>query len=904
MAGERRNQDKRPSPDALLQAGGAVGRGRLKVFLGAAPGVGKTFEMLQSARARKAEGVDVVIGVVETHGRKETQALVDGFEIIPRRETAYRGRTLNEMDLDGLLARKPALALVDELAHANAPGSRHPKRYLDVDELLAAGIDVYTTLNVQHIESLNDVVAQITRIRVRETVPDAVLDRADAIELIDLTPDDLIKRLQEGKVYTPKTATRALGHYFSEGNLTALRELALRRTAQRVDEQLLTHMQSRAISGPWPAGERVLVCVSEDPRAAGLVRYARRLADKLHAPWTALCVESPRSAHMSEEERDRIAEALRLAEKLGAEAITIPSAERRIADDVLAYAREHNLTHIVVGKSHRSRWFEIVNGSVVHDLVRRAGPISVHVIAGDEPGADASAGKAIKSAPPARRSGWFAYAVAMAGVAAAVIVGHAVQPVAGVENVDLIFLTAIVAVAVRFGLWPSLAAVAAASLSYNFFFLPPLHTLTIADPTNVAALIFFTIVAVLVSNLAGRVRSQAMMAQGRARATEALYGFSRKLAGTATLDDVLWATAFQIASMLKVRVILLLPENGAIAPRAGYPPEDSLDEADIAAAKWCYENNHPAGRGADTLPGAKRLFLPMRTGRGLVGVIGLDSDKEGPFLTPEQRRLLDALCDQSALAIERVNLVQDVDRAARAAEADRLRQALLTSISHDLKTPLASIIGSADTLKNLSSFLNGETKSELLDTIQDEAERLNRFIANLLDMTKLESGALEPNASMVDIGEVIGSALKRAAKVLADHRIDLSVAADAPMVRLDAVLFEQVLFNLLDNAAKYSPKGSTVDIRCWAEQKSVIVQVLDEGEGVPPDDLERIFDKFYRVRHVDRVRAGTGLGLPICRGFIEAMGGRIVAANRSDRSGAVFTVSLASAPAIRRDVAA
>lgn len=894
MASERRNQDKRPSPEALLQTGGKDGRGRLKVFLGAAPGVGKTYEMLQAAHARKREGADVVIGVVETHQRPETLALVEGLDVIPRRLVSYREQSLEEMDLDVLLKRRPQLALVDELAHSNAPGGRHPKRYQDVEELLDAGIDVYTTLNVQHIESLNDIVAQITRIRVRETVPDSVLDNADAIELIDLTSDDLIKRLKEGKIYVPKTATRALGHYFSEGNLTALRELALRRTAQRVDEQLLNHMQSRAISGPWAAGERVLVCVSEDPRSAGLVRYARRLADRLHAPWTALCVESSRSAQLSEEERDRIAETMRLAEKLGGEAVTIPASERRVADDVLNYARENNSTQIVIGKSHRSRWFEILHGSIVHDLVRRAGAISVHVVAGEGAEGEGPPKKATVASKEARP--WLPYAAAMACVAAAILVGHLIWPWAGVENVDLVFITAIVAVAVRFGLLPSLAAVAAASLSYNFFFLPPVYTFTIADPTNVAAFFFFTVVAVLVSNLAARVRAQALLAQGRVRAIEALYAFSRKLSGAAKIDDVLWATAFQIASTLKVRAILLLPENGAVTPRAGYPPEDTLDDADIAAAKWCFENNMPAGRGADTLPGAKRLFLPLRTGRGAVGVAGLDSDRQGPFLTPDQGRLLDALCDQAALAIERVNLVEQADSAQRAAEADRLRQALLTSISHDLKTPLAAILGAAGTMKDLSAFLNDETKAELLDTIQDEAERLNRFIANLLDMTKLESGALEPNRGLHDVGEVIGSALKRAERALSDHHVDLSIAKDAPMVSLDAVLFEQVLFNLLDNAAKYSPKGSTIRVSSRAEAGLILVQVEDEGEGIPPDDLERIFDKFYRVRQGDRVRAGTGLGLAICRGFIEAMGGRIIAANRSDRSGAVFTISLVAPP--------
>src|SRR5262245_14407658 len=513
MADQRRDSDQRPSPEALLEAARREERqsGRLKIFVGAAPGVGKTYEMLQQARARKQDGYDIVVGVVETHGRKETQALLEGLEVVPRRRLEYRGQSLEEMDLDAVIARHPQIVLVDELAHTNVPGSRHPKRYVDVEELLRHGIDVYTTVNIQHIESLNDVVAQITHVRVRETVPDSVFDRADAIELVDLTPDDLIERLKEGKVYVPKQAERALEHYFSPGNLTALRELALRRTAERVDEQLLTHMQAHAIPGPWAAGERILVCVSEDPRVAGLVRYAKRLADRLHAPFTALCVETRRSLQWSEVERDRVADTLRLAEALGGEAITVPGGDRGIADDVVGYALQNNVTQIIVGKSTRSRWFEIVHGSVVHDLVRRSGNISVHVIAGDEIAGEPIPKRTVRSADRWQLDP-VAYGVALVAVAAALAVGHAIYPWLGIENVDLVFLTAIVAVAVRFGLWPSLFASVAASLGYNFFFMEPTYTFTISDPNNVAAFVFFIVMAVLVSNVAARVRSQAMTA--------------------------------------------------------------------------------------------------------------------------------------------------------------------------------------------------------------------------------------------------------------------------------------------------------------------------------------------------------------------------------------------------------
>ena len=894
MADQRRETEHRPSPDALLEAARREDRhiGKLRIFVGAAPGVGKTYEMLQQAHALKKDGYDVVIGIVETHGRSETEALLEGLEVIPRKRIEYKGQFLQEMDLDAVIARRPQIVLVDELAHTNADGSRHPKRYLDVEELRSHGIDVYTTVNIQHIESLNDVVAQITHVRVRETVPDAVFDSADAVEIVDLTPDDLIQRLKEGKVYVPKQAERALEHFFSPANLTALRELALRRTAERVDEQLLSEMQAHAIQGPWPAGERFVVCISEDPRCAGLVRYAKRLGDRLHGPWVALYVEGRRSLQLTEEERDRIADTLRLAEALRGEAVTIPASDRNIADDVIAYAHAHNVTQIIVGKSTRSRWFEMMHGSVVRDLVRRSGNISVHVIAGDQVSGRPIPKKTVRTSDRDDVFDPRPYLFAILAVACALGFAELVDYWIGVENVDLVFLTAVVAVAVRFGLMPSLLASLASALAYNFFFLPPIYTFTIADPHNIAAFALFTLVAVIVSNVAARGRMQAVTAQARVRTVESLYSFSRKLAGAGTLDDVLWATAYQTALMLQVRVVLLLPENGSITVKTGYPPEDTLDDADVAAAKWSFENDRPAGRSSDTLPGAKRLFLPMHTGRGAIGVIGIDSDKTGPLLTPEQRRLLDALMDQGALAIERVQLVENMERVERTAETERLRSALLTSISHDLKTPLASVLGSAGTMRDLSDRLSDGEKAELLATIIDESERLNRFIANLLDMTKLESGAVMPKLAPHDLSEIIGSTLRRTVKILRHHSVQLDVAADMPMVSLDAVLFEQVLFNLLDNAAKYAAPGTTIFIRTWRDRTTVCLQILDEGEGIPQSDLEHIFDKFYRVQKTDQVRPGTGLGLAISRGFVEAMNGTIVAGNRTDRRGAAFTITL------------
>jgi len=879
------NDAPRPSPEALLADASQEGHGRLKIFLGFAPGVGKTYEMLSQARQRKLEGVDVVIGVVETHGRVETDRLTRNLEAIPKRHMPYRGHVLHEMDLDAILLRRPKLVLVDELAHTNVEGSRHPKRYLDVEEILSAGIDVYSTLNVQHLESLNDVVARITKVRVSETVPDKVLDRANDVELIDLTPEDLIQRLKDGKVYLPDTAERAAQNYFVPGNLTALREIALRRTAQRVDDQMVSYMRSHAIQGPWEASERVLVRVNERSGGAALVRYGRRLADRIHASWTAAYVETPAAQHFSDEERDRVAEAMRVAERLGGQAVTIPAAN--VAEGLVAYAHANNFTHIVTSTTRRSWWETLLRRSTTYEIIRRAGGVSVHVV--PEQLTRAMRGKELPSRLAVERRGYWESFVF---TALALVSGIVLKRYFGVTNVGLVFLIAVLASAVRYGLGPSLFSCIVAVAAFNFFFLPPLYTFTITEPENVVVLVTFAIVAVIASNLTARVRAQAIVARERAAVTDSLYQFSRKLAGVFALDDLLWATSFQIAQMLKVRVVILLPENGYLAVRVGYPPDDGLDESEIAAAHWVADHATPAGRGAESLPGAKRLYLPMRTGRGTVGVIGLDNDKPGPLLSPDQRRLFDALADQAALAIERVQLFEDIEKNRLAAETEKLRSALLTSISHDLRTPLSVILGAASSLKGLEESLDAEAHRELVTTIQDEAERLNRFIANLLDMTRLESGAVLPKLEATDLGDVIGSALRRAGRVLSGHTLKLTLAPDLPLVPLDPVLFEQVLFNLLDNAGKYGTPGSLVEVVAEKVGGQVSVEIRDEGPGAPEEDLERIFDKFFRVQASDRQRAGTGLGLPIARGFVEAMGATIAARHRSVPSGTVFTITI------------
>ncbi|WP_374309329.1 DUF4118 domain-containing protein [Dongia sp.] len=885
----------RPSADALLQSAQREQQGRLKIFLGAAPGVGKTYEMLLSGKKRRQEGVDVVIGIVETHGRAETEALVEGLELVPRKMVAYRGRELPEMDIDAILARRPQLVLVDELAHTNAEGSRHTKRYQDVEELLSRGIDVYSTLNIQHLESLNDVVAQITHVRVRETLPDRVVDRADEVELIDLTPKDLIQRLKEGKVYMRDAADRALQHYFAEGNLTALRELALRRTAQRVDDQMLNYMQAHAIAGPWAAGERVLVCVNEHPASFGLVRYAKRAADRMQARWSAIHVETTRYHHLSEKERDRVDEALRLAERLGGDAVTLPG--NNIAADLIDYARSNNITQIIIGKSNRSRWFELLHGSVVRDLVRASGNIGVHVVAGAQVQDDATESHVAEVAPDFSVAPFVGSAIT---VGLALLASLAIDHFIDLPNISMMFLAAVLFSAVQYGLWPSLAASILSTLAYNYFFLEPIHTFTVADPSNVIALFFFLMVAILTSNLTAKVRAEARASRQRAASTAALYNFSRKVAAIGEMDDLLWAVAHQIALMLRVHVILLLPEeNGEITVRIGYPPDDELNAADLAAARWAWDHGKPAGRGAETLPGARRLFLPLATERGKIGVMGLDREEAGPMFTPDQKRLLDALCDQAAVAIERISLMQDIDKARVVSETEQLRTALLTSISHDFRTPLSSIIGSISSLRSLWQKFPDETREDLLRTAQEEAERLNRFIGNILDMTRLEAGALAPTAQPTDIGEVATEALIRSKALLQQHRVLADIPAGLPLLAIDPTLTGQILLNLLDNAAKYAAPGSQITLAIEPGTEAILVSVKDEGPGIPAAELDKVFDRFFRVGGSDRRRAGTGLGLAICRGFAEAMGAGIRAGNRTDRQGAVFTLSFPNSLQVR-----
>ena len=879
--------DDRPDPDLLLRQAAQETRGKLKVFLGAAPGVGKTYEMLSEGAARERAGVDVVIGVVETHGRAETEALVEGHELIPRREIDYQGRKLSEMDIDAILARRPQLVLVDELAHTNAPECRHPKRYQDVEELLEAGIHVYSTLNVQHIESLNDVVASFTRVRVRETVPDRILEQAE-IEVVDIPPDELIERLKDGKVYVPDEATRALAHFFSKSNLSALRELALRRAAQAVDAQMLDYVRTHALAGNWAAGERIVVAVSELPGADGLVRAAKRIADTLRAPWTAVHIETPRTRGLGDEDRQRLAATLNLASQLGATVTTVPAMS--VIEGLSAFAIEARATQLVVGKSVRSRWFELRHGSVVDRLVRDTSGIAIHVLPMEDSAPRGQRARAPRPGAWGRRSDYLWAAVMVAGVTG---IGSGLNYIhANLGNVALLYLVPVMVAASLFGLRAGLFAGLLSSLAYNFFFLPPTGTLTINNPENVVTVFVLLGVAFVTSQFAARTRAQADLAQSSARTNAALAGFLGQLTKINGEDELAQAICGEIGRIFDVRTVLLTSSRDGPQVRAANPAEDRLDTIELAAASWVLDRGQPAGRGSDTLTASDWLFYPLRSASITLAAIGMSRDDGSEPITSDQLPLLMNLLDQAALAIERARLTDEMQGVAQLKERDRLRAALLSSVSHDLRTPLTAILAAAAELRR-------DTSPDVIDTIEAEAQRLNRFVANLLDMARVEAGALRLNVEAVDLADAIASAVHDTRRALDGHAIQLGVAPDLPLVRVDPQLFHHILINLLDNAGRYADAGTPIAIRATREPGNLLLSVLDEGPGLPQGRERDLFETFRRIEGSDRKQAGTGLGLAIVKGFAEAMGLGVEAANRTDVTGARFTLRFPEAALVR-----
>jgi two-component system sensor histidine kinase KdpD len=869
----------------LLRQAAQEGRGRLKVFLGAAPGVGKTYEMLEDGAARARDGADVVIGVVETHGRAETEALLRGHEVLPRREVAYEGRTLRELDLDALLARRPRLALIDELAHTNAPGSRHPKRYQDVEELLAAGIDVYSTLNIQHVESLNDVVASFTRVRVRETVPDSILEQAE-IEVVDLPPDELIERLKAGKVYLPEEATRALSHFFSKSNLSALRELALRRAAQTIDAQMLDHVRALGVGGNWAASERIVVAISEQPGAEELVRATKRIADAQRAPWTALFVETPRAQGFGPAEHKQLAAVMNLATQLGGQVATVPAADPFAG--ITAFLADARATQLVVGKSQRSRWFELRHGSVVDRLVRETPGVGVHVL----PSATSEC-PPTRVPPPARWGELSDYAWTALIVAATTALGAWLEQAIDLQNVALLYLVPVMAGATWFGLRAGLFAGIASSLAYNFFFLPPTGTLTISDPQNVITVFVLLGVAIVTSQLAARVRVQADVAAASARDNAALAGFLRKLTALGDADAVNRAIADEIAQAFGVQTVLLgMIDGQGLVVQAASASGYRLDTVDNAAAQWAFDTGTPAGRGSTTLAAAEWLFQPLRAGERVLAVLGLASESAAEPVRADRLPLLVSLIDQAALVLERFRLEGEMRDVETIRTRDRLRAALLSSVSHDLRTPLTAV-------KAAAAELHHGTTPELIETIDRETARLDRFVANLLDMARVEAGALKLNLEPVDLSDAVAGAAHDARDALKGHPLQLEVPPDLPLVRADPQLLHHCLLNLLDNAGRYGDPGTPIVISGEHRHGVLTLAVSDQGPGLPPGREAQVFETFRRLEGSDRAIGGTGLGLAIVKAFAEAMGITVAAGNRADDTGARFTLGFPADAIVR-----
>lgn len=879
---------ERPDPDALLrqvqEAELREQRAKLKVFFGAAPGVGKTYAMLAEARERKASGVDVVAGVVETHGRAETEAMVAGLEILPRHELTYGGQFLPEFDLDGALARRPALILVDELAHSNVMGSRHAKRWQDILELLDAGIDVYTTLNVQHLESLRDVVAQITGIIVRENVPDTVLERADEVELVDLPPDELLTRLKEGKVYLPEQARHARDRFFRKGNLLALRELALRHTAESVDAQMRRYMASEGIHKTWAAGDRLLVCVAPSELSTRLIRATRRLSGALGTPWVALYVETPQHLNYSEAERARIEANLRLAEQLGGETAVVEGSIH-MADDILAFAQARNITKIILGKPSRPRWRELIQGSLVDAIIRRSGAIDVYVITGDREGEAAKSRLRARITSPLRN---YLLSALMVGLTTA-LSGLLFRPTE-LADIAMIYLLGILVVATRFGRGPSALASLLSVAALDFFFIPPFLTFTVTDFRHVGTFAVMLLIGVVIGNLTERNRAQARLSRSREQRTQALYRLGQELARSAGSSALVGTAIQSVATQFQSQTAMLLPDaNGRLIP----PPEHQLafplNAQELGVAQWVFDHGEAAGLGTLTLPGARATYLPLKGSTGSIGVMGVLPNEAPRWAEPDQRQLLEAFANQTALALERALLAEQGALDRRRADEERLRNALLSSVSHDLRTPLGVITGAVSTALETPD-LPESARRELLQSAQEEAQRLHRLVSNLLDITRLEGGSLDLHTEWTPIEEVIGAALNRRELGPDAQRVRVTLPENLPLVALDGALMEQLLLNLLDNALKYSPPGTPVDIKAWAAGKSLTLSITDQGPGIAPGEEERIFEKLVRGSATSS-RPGAGLGLAICKGIVTAHGGRIQAVSRP-QGGAQVLVAL------------
>ncbi|MBS1714079.1 MAG: sensor histidine kinase KdpD [Armatimonadetes bacterium] len=872
----------RPDPDALLARLGheeaRAKRGRLKVYLGMAAGVGKTYSMLQAAQEDRKRGVEVVIGYLEPHGRAETEAMADGLERMPLKGLEHNGVTFNEFDVDAALVRRPSLLLVDELAHTNATGSRHKKRWQDVEELLRAGINVATTVNVQHLESLNDVVAQITGIRVAETVPDALVAQADEVELVDIPPEELVQRLREGKVYVPEKVEHALTHFFKRPNLLALRELALRHTAERVELDVRTARAAEGSVQPWATNERILVCIAPNKMGTRIVRAAKRMAGALHAGLIAVYVESPRQAALSDRDRLFASEAVRLAESLGAETLMLSGQD--IAAEIVRAAQEHNATMIVVGKPVRPPWREFLFGSVVASIVRASGDIDVHVITGGD-----DLGTPIRLAPRTERHDWQGFATAVVVTALATVVNLLVAGGLSLVNHVMLYLLGVVFVAARHGRTAAVVASLLSVLAFDFTLVPPRWTFAVDDAEYLLTFVVMLVVGVLVSSLTSRLRDQSGAASDRERRTAALYDLSRKLSSTRSRHEIGDYAAGKVREVLgcDVAVLVRSRSTGKLFPapesRSGF--EKAANETVVA--EWVLEHGIRAGRGTDTLSGAEGLYVPLNAESGCVGVMALQTSVAGE--DPRQRHLLEAIASQLAVAIERTNLAKDSHEASIAVEQERLRNSLLSSVSHDLRSPLAVIAGAAESLASSPSVLGRD--KELADAVLTEANRLERQVRNLLDMTRMESGTVVLDRQWQSLEELVGSAVERTEPLLGPRPLSVGLDPDMPLIEVDGVLIEQVFVNLLENAARHTLPTTHVWIHGSRTPGGVQVEFANDGPSIEGGASDSLFQRFQKGPN----REGFGLGLAICKAIVDAHGGTITALDRSG-GGVVFRIGL------------
>ncbi|AFM40932.1 osmosensitive K+ channel histidine kinase [Desulfosporosinus acidiphilus SJ4] len=860
-------------------------QGKLTVFLGAVAGVGKTYAMLEAAKERLSEGTDVVIGFVETHGSLETETVLKGIPYISSKTQEFLGKLVQEMDLEVLLERHPQLVVVDELAHTNIPGSRHRKRYQDVEELLASGIDVYTTLNIQHLESLNDVVAQITGVTVSETVPDRILEIASQIQMVDITPDELIQRLKEGKVNVPGVAAEAIEKFFRPGNINALREMSLRYTAKRVDCQMESYMRNHGIAGPWPSGEKVMVCVSGNPFSTKLIRTAKRMAARQNAEWLAVHVVLPGEMQKNENEKDLMEENLRMAEKLGAEIVT-PHGDD-IVEELLTLARKRNVSQIIIGKPERARFQELFHGSVVDKVIRRSHGISVHVISGRKNAADRKRETIAEDNNTSlghlsRRQRYSAtpYLMSVLMMSALTVAVSPIETFLGPVNIPMLYLLPVLLTAARWGRLPALITAGMGVIIFDYFFVPPFYTLHVDDFRYVISFVILMIAGIVTGTLSGRLTDQINYSRQREQQVSALYSLSRDLTAVDKLERILDSIARKIGETLDGQVVLLLPdERNNLVLSQSSSTDHFMTESEMNVASWVYERGQKAGRGTETLRSAKALYLPLITEQGTHGVLGICFFHQNDIVSPQQIRFLDAFAGLAALAINRIKLADEARQAHALAESERLRTALFNSLSHDLRTPLSSIIGAATgLLEDEDVVYSPDARHDLLQTILQGAERMNRFVNNLLDMARLESGMLKLHKDWCDIQDIIGVAINRLDIVLAKRLLDINIPAGLPLVQADYALIEQVIVNLLDNAVKYSEPVSKIVISVKQVGQNLEISVANRGNPIPETDLSKVFDKFYRLTSPLQV-SGSGLGLSICKGIIESHNGDIWAEN-------------------------